>query len=142
MDHAEDAAAVGQAQRRAAGARDLVDRGAERRRLGDILPGLLAREFEHRIDRALAQLAAPISTPDSRVVAENSMNLASAGAAWRRTLYFSCTSVMMERPSAVSSASLASKRRFRRLALGHARHHNDFGRQPVAEGDGAGLVEQ
>ena len=36
------------------------------------------------------------------------MNLAPAGATWRFTLYFSCISVMMERPSAVSSASLAS----------------------------------
>ena len=46
--------------------------------------------------------------PDSRVVAENAMNLAPAGATWRRTLYFSWTMVMIERPSAVSSASLAS----------------------------------
>src|ERR1039458_6139404 len=57
--------------------------------------------------RTRRTLRVPISTPDIRVVAENAMNLAPAGATWRFTLYFSCISVMMERPSAVSSASLA-----------------------------------
>ena len=57
VDHAEDAAAFDEAQRRAARARDLVDGGTERRRLSDILPGLLARELEDGIDSALAQLA-------------------------------------------------------------------------------------
>ncbi|MGZ5787668.1 MAG: hypothetical protein ACXWJM_17280, partial [Ramlibacter sp.] len=39
----------------------------------------------------LRTLREPISTPDIRVVAENSMNLAPAGTTWRRTLYFSWT---------------------------------------------------
>ena len=57
VDHAEDAAAVDQAQRRAARARDLVDRGAERRRLRNVLPSLLARELEHRIDRTFTDFS-------------------------------------------------------------------------------------
>src|SRR5262245_55902821 len=58
MNDAEQAAVLSQTQRRAAGARDLVDRGAKRRRLWHVLPGLVARELEHRVDRALAQQAA------------------------------------------------------------------------------------
>ena len=57
VDHAEDAFAVDQSKRGPAGARDLVNCRAERRWLGDVLASLVAREFEHRIDSALAHLA-------------------------------------------------------------------------------------
>src|SRR6185312_14969607 len=57
VNDAEDAAAVDEAERRAACPGDAVDRGAEVRRLRDVLARLLARELEHRVDGTLAQLA-------------------------------------------------------------------------------------
>ncbi len=55
VDHAKDAIAFDQAERGAAGSCDLVDSRAKRRRLGNILAGLLACKLENRIDCALAQ---------------------------------------------------------------------------------------
>ena len=51
-------------------------------------------------------------------------------------------SATMERPSGVSSARLASRAASARSGLRHARHRQELGRHAVAEGDGAGLVEQ
>ena len=48
---------------------------------------------------------------------------------------------MIERPSGVSSASDKAARR-RRIPLVYAGHQDEFSRLPVAERDGAGLVEQ
>ena len=57
VDDAEQPAAVG--ERRAACRRSArsIDGGAERRRLGDVAAGLIARKFQDGVDRALAQLA-------------------------------------------------------------------------------------
>ena len=109
MDDAEEPVAVGQPERRAAGAGDAVHRGAEAaapRRL---------RPLASRTNRSTASIAPlrslrpPRSTPDRRVVAENSMKRAPP-AVWSGAVepYFSCTSATIERPSAVSSARLAS----------------------------------
>ena len=64
------------------------------------------------------------------------------GAAGMAARYFSCVSATIERPSGVSSAEAGEQRRLGRFALGDARHRDDLRRQAVAEGDGAGLVEQ
>ena len=57
VDDAEQAVAIGKAERRAAGAGDAVDGGAEGRRFGRVAPGLLRGEMQHGVDCALAQLA-------------------------------------------------------------------------------------
>ena len=49
---------------------------------------------------------------------------------------------MIERPSAVSSASLASKAASAASRSVTPGTTNNFGRQPIAERDGSGLVEQ
>ena len=90
----------------------------------------------------LRSLRGPRSMPDSRVVAENSMKPLRGGASGIGIRYFSCVSATIERPSGVSSARLSKQRRFGRLVLADAGHGDDFRRQTVAEGDGAGLVEQ
>ena len=142
VDHAEDAAAIGEAKRRAAGARDLVDRGAECRRLGNAAAGLFARELEHGIDRALAQLAgADIDAGQPRHRRERD----ELGAG-RRHLTPNIIFFLHQRDDRAAFrgfVGIAGKQcGFRGFAFAHARHHNDFSRQPVAEGDGAGLVEQ
>ena len=101
-------------------------------------------KLEHGIDRALAQAAA----------AEIDAGQAGRGgegdevrAFWRRspapvTPYFSLASATIERPSGVSSARLASSAASASFALRDAGHRDELGRHAVAEGDGAGLVEQ
>ncbi len=75
----------------------------------------------------LRSLRAPISTPDSRVIAENSMNLASAGAAWRVHVVF-LLHQLDDRAALRRLVGVAGQQgRFRRLALAHARHRNDLG---------------
>ena len=90
----------------------------------------------------LRSLRLPISTPDSRVIAENSMNLAPAGADLAAHVIF----LLHQRDDRAAFRGLVGiageQRGLRGFALGDAGHRNDFGRQPVAEGDGAGLVEQ
>src|SRR5215467_10231870 len=67
MDHTQDAIVFDQPKWRAAGARDLVDRGAEGLRLRHVLTCLITRELEDGIHRALAQLAlADVDTRESR----------------------------------------------------------------------------
>ena len=51
-------------------------------------------------------------------------------------------STTIERPSGVSSASEASCAASASSVLGHPGHGQELGRLPVAERDGAGLVEQ
>ena len=136
--------AIGEAERRAAGARDAVDRGAERRAARQ----RRGRPARRRISRTesmapLRSLRRPqISTPDSRVVAENAMNVASAGAACGRDAIF----LLHQRDDRAAFRGLVGiageQRSFGGLLLGNARHRDHFGREPVAEGDGAGLVEQ
>ena len=123
-------------------ARDLVDRRAEGRRLGDVAAGLFACEFEHGIDRALAQPAlADIDAGQPR----HGREFDEFGAGGRRlaphVVFF-----LHHRDDRAAFGGLVGvackQRRLGGLTLGHARYRNDLGRQPIAESDGAGLVEQ
>ena len=93
---------------------------------GDIAAGLLAREFEHGIDRALAQpAAADVDAGQPRRRGELDELRRRARFCSAATRYFSCISVTIERPSAVSSARLASSAASAASRLRHAGHRDD-----------------
>ncbi len=90
----------------------------------------------------LRSLRLPTSTPDSRVVAENAMNLG----VWCRSLTAYVVFLLHQsddRAAFCRFVGVARQQcRLGCLALGHAGHRNDLGRQTIAERDRAGLVQQ
>ena len=106
-------------------------------------PAGRAGELQHGIDGALAQLAAvEIDAGQPRRRRERDEARDCGGEAGMAARYFSCASATIERPSGVSSARLASSAASAASRSETPGHRDDLGRHAVAEGDGAGLVEQ
>ena len=85
------------------------------------------------------------STPDIRVCAVNATHCGVgelARAARSRSPYSSLANTTIERPSGVSSARLDSWAASASASAVHARQRDELGGLPVAQGDGAGLVQQ
>ena len=100
------------------------------------------RRAPHR-PRPCGSTIPSISTPLIGSGPRRGRSARSSGAMSRpRRPYFSLASTTIERPSGVSSASEASWAASASSLLGDAGERQELGRLPVAEGDGAGLVEQ
>ena len=140
LDDPEDDRTVGHHQRRGPGPRDALD---DRRR------GRRARSRPARPTHRLTESAAPLriwrpsmSRPDMRVVAEKGTKTCSASR-WRsRMSKRSLARTTMERPSGVSSASEASWAASATSCSRVATDGEEVRRHPVAQGDGARLVQQ
>ena len=104
------------------------------------------RCFRNAITESTAPLriwVPSMSTPLIRVCAVKGTKWACIGAMSRpRRPYFSLASTTIERPSGVSSLKRGELRRVRQVGRRDALQRDQFGRQAVAEGDGAGLVQQ
>ena len=140
MDDAEQLAIVADGQRRAAGAGDPVDRRAE---FGGRVFGLHARcASGSRRRRPCASARPARSRPEMRVWRRRERLASAADRSARSTPYLLAASATIERPSGVSSASEASSAASASAPRVDARRGDELGGHAVAEGDGAGLVEQ
>ena len=140
MDDAEQPAALGDRERRAAGARDAFDGGAE----APAAPTAAAMPASLRIASTapLRMLRPSRSTPEMRVVGGERDRLAAS-----RPIWLGQAEIRPWRGPRSSGLPASRRQAGEQRGLGErllvdAGHRDELGRHAVAEGDGAGLVEQ